>query len=61
MTSQLSEAELKAQIQRLEVDARHIRRVIEHQPTEGDKRVLNRQLSDIRDQLEILQLRLNNR
>ncbi len=54
MATELSESEIKRSIERLEIDARHIRRVIEHQPNEGGKRVLNQQLTEIREQLESL-------
>ncbi len=44
------ETELIAEIERLELEARSIRRRIEHAHTEADKRVLNRQLSELKDQ-----------
>lgn len=52
------EPELIAHIERLEHDARELRRRIEHVHSEHDKRVLNRQLQDIRDDIERLRQRL---
>ena len=52
------EPETIAQIERLEHDARELRRRIEHVRSEDDKRILNRQLQDIRDDVERLRHRL---
>ncbi len=52
------ESEIMAEIERLEIDARNIRRSLEHARTEADKRVLNRQLGDIEQQVEFLRQRL---
>jgi peptidoglycan hydrolase CwlO-like protein len=52
------EAELTARIERLELDARDIRRRIEHARDERDKRVLNRQMEEIKQDIEILRARL---
>jgi urease accessory protein UreE len=48
------EAEKIAQIERLELDARQMRRRIEHLRTEADRRVVNKQLADIKHQIEFL-------
>ena len=53
-----SESEIIAQIERLEMDARDLRRRIEHARTEADKRVLNRQLQDMDDEIKRLRWRL---
>ena len=53
-----SESEIIAQIERLEMDARDLRRRIEHARTEADKRVLNRQLLDMDDEIKRLRWRL---
>jgi predicted nucleic acid-binding Zn-ribbon protein len=52
------EADIIAQIERLELEARAIRRRVEHARTEGDKRVLNRQLNELKDEIEHLKSRL---
>jgi len=52
------EPEIIAQIERLELQARDVRRRIEHARNEPDKRVLNRQLAELQDQIEILRSRL---
>lgn len=52
------EAEMVAQIERLELEGREIRRKVEHVRNESDKRVLNRQLRDIQDEIAFLQARL---
>jgi hypothetical protein len=52
------EAEVMAQIERLELDARDVRRRVEHARTPQDKRVLNRQLEDIKRDIEFLRMRL---
>jgi hypothetical protein len=48
------EAELIAEIERLELDARGIRRRVEHVRTAGDRRVLNKQLEEIKHRIEYL-------
>ena len=52
------ESELMAEIERLELETRDIRRRIEHARSEEDKRVLNRQLDELKQQIETLQIRL---
>ena len=52
------EADLMAEIERLELEAREIRHRIEHARNPEDKRVLNRQLSELQDQIEFLRKRL---
>ena len=52
------EVDVMAEIERLELEARNIRRSIEHARTPDDKRVLNRQLSELKDQIEHLRSRL---
>ena len=52
------EAELMAEIEKLELDAREIRRHLEHATSDADKRVLNRQLGEIEQQIELLKQRL---
>jgi len=52
------ESEVMAEIERLELESRHIRRRVEHARTEVDKRVLNRQLQELKDQILFLRARL---
>ena len=52
------ESETIAQIERLELEARDIRRRIEHARSPEDKRVLNRQLKEVEEQVELLRSRL---
>jgi hypothetical protein len=52
------ESETIAEIERLELEARETRRRVEHARTEEDKRVLNRQLEELKNQIEFLRSRL---
>jgi predicted nuclease with TOPRIM domain len=52
------ESDVIAEIERLEMEARSIRRRVEHAHTENDKRVLNRQLQELKDQIQYLKTRL---
>ena len=52
------ESDVMAEIERLELEARDVRRRVEHARTEADKRVLNRQLKELEDQVEFLRNRL---
>jgi hypothetical protein len=52
------EADVMAQIERLELEARDVRRRVEHARTPQDKRVLNRQLEEIKHDIEFLRMRL---
>jgi hypothetical protein len=52
------ETERMAEIERLELEARTIRRRIEHVNNEPDRRVLNKQLHEIEDQIANLQAQL---
>ena len=52
------EAEVMAEIERLELEARNIRRSIEHARNGEDKRVLNRQLAELKESIEHLRARL---
>jgi len=46
------------QIERLEFEARDLRRKIEHVRNENDKRVMNRQLKEIAEEIALLQAKL---
>jgi hypothetical protein len=52
------EADTMAQIERLELEAREIRRKLEHANNEADKRVLSRQRDELKDQVDFLRSRL---
>ncbi len=52
------EADLIAEIERLELDARQVRRTIEHVRGPEDRRVLNRQLQELKDKIEFLRHRV---
>ena len=52
------ESETIAQIERLELESRDIRRRIEHAHTQADKRVLNKQLEELKQEIEVLRSRL---
>jgi hypothetical protein len=52
------EADIIAEIERLELEARSIRRRVEHVHNESDKRVLNRQLQELKEQIAYLRSRL---
>jgi hypothetical protein len=48
------EADTIARIEALELEARDIRRKIEHIVSQADQKVLNRQLKEIQDEIEFL-------
>ena len=52
------ESELMEQIERLELEARDLRRKIEHLVNAQDRRVMNRQLQELEEQVSRLQSRL---
>lgn len=52
------EATWMAEIERLVLEARSIRRRIEFAHTPQDRRVMNRQLQEIEDEIRLLQTRL---
>lgn len=52
------ESEVVAEIERLELESRQIRRSVEHAHNEADKRVLNRQLEELERDIERLRARL---
>ena len=52
------ESDVMAEIERLELEARDVRRKVEHARNAEDKRVLNRQLHEIEEQVEFLKKRL---
>jgi hypothetical protein len=52
------ESDTVAEIERLELEAREIRRRVERARNDEDRRVLNRQLKEIQEDVERLQARL---
>jgi len=52
------EAEVIAEIERLELDARSMRRRVEHVRTNEDRRVLNKLLEEIKHRIEFLRRNL---
>jgi hypothetical protein len=52
------ESDVIAEIERLELEARDMRRKIEHVHSDADRRALNRLLADVRDRIEYLRQRL---
>ena len=52
------EADTIAEIERLELEARRIRRNVEHVHGPEDRRVLNRLLQEMKDQIDFLRKRL---
>lgn len=52
------ESGVMEQIERLSLDARDLRRRIEHAHNADDRRVLNSQLRDVEEQVRVLQTRL---
>ena len=52
------ESQIIEEIERLEFEARKIRRKIEHVSNENDRRVMNRQLKELSEEITLLQARL---
>ena len=52
------ESDIMAQIEQLELEARDIRRKVEYVHNDNDRRVLNRQLKEIAEEVTLLQARL---
>lgn len=52
------EADVMAEIERLEIEARELRRKVEHAKGEEDKRVLNRQMIETQQRIDALRTRL---
>jgi peptidoglycan hydrolase CwlO-like protein len=52
------ESEIAAQIERLELEARGIRRKIDYVRNDNDRRVLNRQLKELEEEITNLQAKL---
>lgn len=52
------EADTVAEIERLEIEARDVRRRMDHAHGEADRRVLGRQFNELNDEIEYLRTRL---
>lgn len=53
------EADTIARLEALELEARELRRKVEHAPTVADKKVLNRQIAELKDEIQFLRNRLD--
>lgn len=53
------ESESIARIERLEMEIRDIRRRIEHVGNDNDRRVLNRQIQELKDEITYLRSKLD--
>ena len=53
------EAEVIAQIERLELEVRDVRRRIEHAHSESDKRVLNKQIEELKSEIDFLRTKVD--
>jgi hypothetical protein len=53
------EAEVIAQIERLELEVREVRRRIEHANNQADKRVLNKQIDELKSEIEFLRTKVD--
>lgn len=52
------ESDTIAEIERLELEVRDIRRRVEHAHGEADKKVLNRQIDELKERIEFLRKQL---
>jgi hypothetical protein len=52
------EAETIARIEALELEVRDVRRRVEHARNENDKKVLNKQLGELKDEIQFLRNRI---
>lgn len=52
------ESEITAEIERLELEARDVRRRADHAKADEDKRVLKTQLAELEEQIELLRAKL---
>jgi len=52
------ESEIIAQIERLELEAREVRKRIQQASQDEDRRVLNQQLKELEEQVDLLRSRL---
>jgi peptidoglycan hydrolase CwlO-like protein len=52
------EADIIAEIERRELEVRELRRRVEHARNEADKRVLNKQIEELRTEIEHLRARI---
>ena len=53
------EAETKARIEQLEMEVRDVRRRIEHVVSPQDREVLNKQITELREEIEHLRSKLD--
>ena len=53
------EAEIMGRIEALELESRELRRKVEHARGEQDKKVLNQQIEELRNEIQFLQSKLD--
>ena len=53
------EMEAITRIEALELEVRNLRRRVEHAHSQSDKRVLNKQITELKDEIQYLSHRLN--
>lgn len=54
----LRESEVIARIEQLELSLRELRRKVEHAPSTNDRRVLNRQMAELQQEIDVLRRKL---
>jgi hypothetical protein len=54
------EADVIARIEALELEARELRRKLEHAHNPTDKKVINKQMGELKDEIEFLRKRLES-
>lgn len=55
---ELRESEAISRIEQLELSLRDLRRKVEHAPAASDRRVLNRQMAELQQEIELLRRKL---
>jgi hypothetical protein len=53
------ESEMIARVEALELEVREVRRKIEHAHSEADKKVLNKQIMELKDEIQFLTKKLD--
>jgi predicted nucleic acid-binding Zn-ribbon protein len=53
-----SESDMIARIEQLELEIREVRRRLEHTATQNDKRVLDRQIGELKMEVNVLRTRI---
>jgi hypothetical protein len=58
LETKLRESDVIARIEGLELELRELRRKVEHAPHAADRRVLNRQMAELQQEIEVLRRKL---